>query len=86
MKNKTKIMYCSQCKKSKYVVEDGQRRLHCSRAEAFGLEAYLPTNCSTAGRCPLFEPERARKKSFSAWKYDMQACRIPMREYMKETY
>ena len=83
---KKEIKYCSQCKFSKYVVEEGQRQLHCSKAEAFGLEAFLPTNCATAGMCPLFEPERVKKKRFTAWMFDMRACRITMREYLKETY
>ena len=83
---KNEIKYCSQCKFSKYVVENGQRVLHCDKAEAFDLEAFLPTNCSTAGRCPLFEPERARKKSFQSWMYDMRACRISMRTYLEEIY
>ena len=80
------MKYCSQCKFSKYVVEDGQRMLHCSKAEAFDLEAFLPTNCSTAGRCPLFEPERARKKKFTAWMQDMKRCHITLVSYLEATY
>ena len=83
---KKEIKYCSQCKFSKYVVEEGQRQLHCSKAEAFGLEAFLPTNCATAGMCPLFEPERAEKKTFPAWLQDMKRCGITLRSYLKEIF
>ena len=80
------MKYCSQCKFSKYVVEGGQRQLHCSKAEKFDLEAFLPTNCISAEMCPLFEPERAKKKVFCAWLQDMKRSHIPLTSYLEEIY
>lgn len=80
------MKYCSQCKFSKYVERDGVKKLRCDKAKEYDLEEHLPVSCLTANACPLFEPERAEKKTFPAWLQDMKRCGITLRSYLKEIF
>ena len=63
---KNKIIYCSQCKHSKYVKHkiqtNNKNMLHCERYEDRGLGYYMPTDAQYAQYCPFLEPEKFSQK------------------------
>ena len=77
-----KKLFCSSCRHSKYVVENGMRKLYCPQREAFGLRPYIATDCTDAEECLDFDPERWRESltTRSAYLQAMSKCEIPLDE------
>ena len=56
---KTKIIYCSQCKNSRYVIDvtSLKKLLRCKKSKRAGVEKDQPTNSTEATYCRYFKPE-----------------------------
>ena len=64
MAETNRVIYCSQCRNSKYVnnpYTGGKNMLKCSRCKDAKVNKYIPTNSTYASSCPLFDPERSDK-------------------------
>ena len=85
------MIFCSQCKYSKYVDvrevgRPAERRLRCERFEELDLPELLPVRCIEATACPLYDPERAQKKSFAMWIDALRHCHITFGEILRESF
>ena len=70
------MKYCSQCKKSKYTIVDGRKRLRCRAFVAAECDEFLTTRCTYALDCEHFSPERAEYRPKKEWHRYLKICGI----------
>ena len=77
------MIFCSQCKYSKYVdVREVGRRLKCEKLSGRlqDDEELLPTDWTFATFCPFYAPEKRHYRSRSAYRSEMYRCGIALNE------
>ena len=79
--HKTKIIYCSQCKNSKYVKDiiENKTYLQCAKCKEADVPRLIHVSCTHATNCVLFDPERVKDvpmKSKWEWHQMLKRCNI----------